>query len=519
MKLKSRFRLVDLLSILLLTICSGSLVLVATSSGPGISPDSISYVPGAQSLAAGNGVLDYTGDHLSTFPPGVSILMSLLLRVGLDLEVAAITLNLIMLAATVALSYVLACLTLRDRLWAILVTTIYIVSRATTEIFSMVWSEPVFTPLALATMLLLVIGYRRRNISMTIACAVGVMMAVAVSVRYSGALLVVASAIVVVFTPPRKLDRKLARGAALVVPSLIVLGVVGTLNRAQGDGYFGARYPSSRSLQGTIQSAVDAIGSTLIWRGTTSVTILVGSVVVTMAVVGAWWGLIRRQSSIVLATFTGVYLVGLTIGQSSTRLDDASERLGYPVYLPLLILAAWGLRVMMSTVRSQMHSRWPLLTPRTLRALTVAPAVLLEVAIVTVGFVNALRFAIQGHDEGIGYNSRTVSQSTEARLLSNIPPTETVASNEPWLVYWLRPDAKTIPLPPSPNDWPQERLIRDQQRIEHELIQSPEIWGVEIQGGSDVREPIESPLFLATVVTRDEPIDRAALTLYRIQRR
>ena len=264
---------------------------------------------------------------------------------------------------------------------------------------------------------------------------------------------------------------------------------------------------------------MDAIGSTLIWRGTTSVTILVGSAVATMAVVGAWRGMIRRQSSIVLATFTGVYLVGLTIGQSSTRLDDASERLGYPVYLPLLILAAWGLRVMMSTVRSQMHSRWPLLTPRTLRALTVAPAVLLEVAIVTVGFVNALRFAIQGHDEGIGYNSRTVSQSTEARLLSNIPPTETVASNEPWLVYWLRPDAKSIPLPPSPNDWPQERLIRDQQRIEHELIQSPEIWGVEIQGGSDVREPIESSLFLANVVTRDESADGDALTLYRIQRK
>ena len=519
MELKSRFRLVDLLSIFLLTICSGSLVLVATSSGPGISPDSISYVSGARSLAAGNGVLDCTGDHLSTFPPGLSILMSLLLRVGLDLEVAAIALNLIMLTATVALSYVLACLTLRDRLWAILVTTVFIVSRATTEIFSMVWSEPVFTPLALATMILLVIGYRRRNISMTIACAVGVITAVAVSVRYSGALLVVASAIVVVFTPPRRLDRKLARGAALVVPSLVVLGVVGTLNRAHGDGYFGARYPSSRSLQGTIQSAVDAIGSTLIWRGTTSVTILVGSVVVSMAVVGAWWGLMRRRSSIVLAIFTGVYLVGLAISQSSTRLDDASERLGYPVYLPLLILTACGVRVMMSTVQSQMHSRWPSLTPQTLRAITLAPAVLLAVAIVMVGFMNALRFALQAHDEGIGYNSRAVSQSTEARLLTDLPPTETVASDEPWLVYWLRPDAKSIPLPPSPNDWPQERLIRDRQRIERALIQSPEIWGVELEGGFDVREPIESPLFSTTVVARDELVDGDKLTLYRIQRK
>jgi uncharacterized membrane protein YiaA len=264
---------------------------------------------------------------------------------------------------------------------------------------------------------------------------------------------------------------------------------------------------------------VDAIGSTLIWRGTTSGTILVGSVVVTMAVVGAWWGLIQRRSSIVLAVFTGVYLVGLTISQSSTRLDDASERLGYPVYLPLLILAAWGVRVMMSTVQSQMHSRWPSLTPQTLRAITIAPAVLLAVAIVMVGFMNAWRFAIQAHDEGIGYNSRAVSQSTQARLLADIPPTETVASNDPWLVYWLRPDAKSLPLIPSPNDWPQERLMRDRQRIEHVLIQSPGIWGVVIEGGSAVQEPIESRSFFATVVTRDESVDGDTLTLYRIQRK
>ena len=107
----------------------------------------------------------------------------------------------------------------------------------------------------------------------------------------------------------------------------------------------------------------------------------------------------------------------------------------------------------------------------------------------------------------------------QARPLTDIPPTETVASKEPWLVYWLRPDAKSTPLPPSPNDWPQERLTRDQQRIEEELTKDPKIWGVVIGEGSDVREPIESPAFSATVVTRDGLIDGDTLTLYRIQRR
>ena len=154
-----------------------------------------------------------------------------------------------------------------------------------------------------------------------------------------------------------------------------------------------------------------------------------------------------------------------------------------------------------------------------MRVITITPAILLAVALVTVGFVNALRFAIQGHDGGIGYNSGSVSQSTQARLLTDIPPTETVASNEPWLVYWLRPDAKSFPLPPSPKDWPQERLTRDQQRIEHELNRDPEIWGVVIDEGPDVREPIKSPTYSANLVPRDEQIAGDRLTLYRIKRR
>ena len=103
--------------------------------------------------------------------------------------------------------------------------------------------------------------------------------------------------------------------------------------------------------------------------------------------------------------------------------------------------------------------------------------------------------------------------------MADIPPTETVASNEPWLVYWLRPDARSLPLPPSLNEWPQERLTRDQQRIEEALTKDPEIWGVVISKGSDVREPIESPSSSATVVTRVESVDGDKMTLYRIKRR
>ena len=107
----------------------------------------------------------------------------------------------------------------------------------------------------------------------------------------------------------------------------------------------------------------------------------------------------------------------------------------------------------------------------------------------------------------------------QAPLLADVPLTEAVASNEPWLVYWLRPDARSLPLPPSPNDWPQERLTRDQQRIEEELTKDPEIWGIVVSEGSDVREPIESSSFSANVVTRDESVDGGKMTLYRITRR
>ena len=55
---------------LVMALVPVALVLLATASGPGTSPDSISYSTGALSLSQGISLRDFSGDYLATFPPG-----------------------------------------------------------------------------------------------------------------------------------------------------------------------------------------------------------------------------------------------------------------------------------------------------------------------------------------------------------------------------------------------------------------------------------------------------------------
>ena len=83
--------------------------LVATFRyGTGLTPDSVTYVNGARSLAAGAG---YTasGHAITDFPPGYSWVLSLGEHTGVHAVDAARGLSVVALAATLILGYVLLC--------------------------------------------------------------------------------------------------------------------------------------------------------------------------------------------------------------------------------------------------------------------------------------------------------------------------------------------------------------------------------------------------------------------------
>jgi hypothetical protein len=462
---KTFFSRVDILIALALPLLPVILVILATANGIGVSPDSVTYAAAAESFAA-NGVLrDFTGDDLSLFPPGLPILVGALVSVGLPLATASLSLNIVSLVVTIVIGYSLARFALPSRLWATAVTAVFAWSRTTTEIFSMLWSEPVFTMITTTTALLVVRAYRIQRLTPPVTLVIGLLMAVALSLRYSAIFLILAVTLTSMLIGYPNGRNRVSRLSIVAGPSVLTLVATGYRNLHNGHGFLGDRFPSSITLQGSFQSSIDTVGSLLSWRGSIGIPVILGTVIIVLAVVGGWWSIVKKCPATPLTLIVSLYLAGLIASQSTTRLDAASERLVYPVYLPLLILAANGLWVSYKTVQTQIRGRWPSITPNSLRLVTSVPIALAAVTLISLGLLNSARFSLDGYRNGIGYNSVEIQNSTLAIFLRGIEPEIFVVTNNPWLVAWLRPGSQTLPMAPDSNERPSDRILRDEERI------------------------------------------------------
>lgn len=332
-----------------------TLVLFATANGPGPSPDSVSYSAGAVSLAQKMGLRDFSGDYLATFPPGLSIILYLIMTTRLSTDLAAVSLNVVMLVVTVILGYTIARIVLPSRMAAVVLLIVFAWSRSTIEVFSMLWSEPTFTALTITSVLLIVRAFKRASLSPLIAVMLGIVIASIVSIRYSGVLFAIGVVLASMTIAAPSMRVRILRLVFIAGPCLVVLAVIVLNNIRNGHGYFGDRYPSNRGPQGTVVPATDALGPSVIWRGSTSLTVLIGSTIIIFEFVGAWFGLISRLPTTPLGLIVLIYAVGLIVSQTATRLDDASERLAYLIYFPLLILVAFGIRAMTLSVRADLR--------------------------------------------------------------------------------------------------------------------------------------------------------------------
>ena len=61
----------------LIAAAAGLLTIVATSRGPGLSPDSMEYITGGVNLANGSGITGTDGAPITVFPPALSVVAAL----------------------------------------------------------------------------------------------------------------------------------------------------------------------------------------------------------------------------------------------------------------------------------------------------------------------------------------------------------------------------------------------------------------------------------------------------------
>ena len=331
-----------------LAVVSFVLTLVATRHGPGVSPDSVSYLSSARSLARQGTVLDFDGSPLTYWPPGFPALLAAFEFIGVKGTDASRMLNSAMLAATVVLCYVLLRRHVRSPWTTMFGVAAVAVSPALLRTSDMVWSEPTFTMLVVATVLLLENACRTRR-ALPIALA-GLVVSCAVLVRYLGFALT-AGGIVALFlaSVDREEDRwQAARRGAAAAAWFTVCAFMGPMlwaarNLSQGEPAFGRRTGAAVGGATVVQGELATIGRLFVPEGVPDrLSELLGLAV--LAVVGV--GLVvafrdRRERTmtplfaVLIGLFAAAFVSRVTAG------SDINPRILAPAYPLLVVLALW----------------------------------------------------------------------------------------------------------------------------------------------------------------------------------
>jgi hypothetical protein len=439
--------------------------------GLGISQDSVSYVAAARSFGESGQFLTFTGEPLTLFPPGLSFVLGMAEAVGWSATSAAVLLNVLCGALLILATYALARRALGSA-WAALAAAAFVsMSSTTIHVLAMVWSEPLFSVLVLAVLLLLSGAISRGAVSVRVVVLVAVAVSAATLVRYIGFVLIPVAGLGAWLA--MRAGRASARWRTVVVIMLASsLGLLTAVarNLSLGSGALGERYPAARSLQGAISDTVLQLGSYVAPPESTMLTIEAGVVVVVLLITGAWLALVRRNAQVTLiAGYVAVYWAAMLWSQATTRLDSATDRLAFPVFAPMVILVIFAVVAVADAIvdharRFFAESPSPRLRsngPTTARVGAWVVIGALAVSALGLSLLHGVRFVGSTDEERLSLASASSLASPLAQAVRDLPGAPGLASNDPWRMYWVAGRGPVLPLPPDPAEWPAERVARD----------------------------------------------------------
>ena len=441
------------------------MIVLASSIGPGISPDSVSYAAAATSFADTGRLITYDGSPLTLFPPGLSVILGALMALGVSLDLATIALNAVATGVTVATTFYLARLVLRSSGWALGAMAVVALSASTIRIGSFLWTEPVFTALVTVLLLLLARGVALSRFSWPVVVTMGVLVSVATTFRYVG---VVAVPVVAAFVAWRGGWQRYPKGLAVGLISLLGFFAVALRNLSNGAPPLGERYPGSVGVEGALQGLIRTWGEYIAPEQTTSLTVVVGAALAVVVLLGVWVAVISRNvAGLALAVFVLVYWSAIVFSQVGTRLDIDSERFGAPVLAPTVIIVLLAIRTLLGAMAKQLD-RSRLVDERTAHTLLSASALILAVAVGSLSVFHSVQFVADGRGNGLGLNAASVANSDIARAAVSTPRGLAIVTNDPWTVWWNR-GGVVLSYPPSRTDWPDSRIESDVERIQDAL--------------------------------------------------
>lgn len=231
--LRSRKSLARLVAALIAGILAAALVLAITvPPGPGLDPDSASYLGAAESLASGRGyripISDWqqrdSTSALSHFPPGYPTLITLPIIVGAQPKNAARVVNAVAAFIVVALALWLVA-SVSGLMAGIAVVLALIAMPPLVEVHLSVLSEATFLACIVAALVAMVNAAQRTDerAKLQLALIAGIAAAAAMITRYAGAASVAAVCLWMLLLHGTPIAR-LRRAVTASVPAIVIVG-------------------------------------------------------------------------------------------------------------------------------------------------------------------------------------------------------------------------------------------------------------------------------------------------------
>ncbi len=419
---------------------------IATRHGAGMSPDSVTYLSAARNLASGHGYTDFTGQALTTFPPGYPALVAVINVLGLSIATGARIVNAVSFAAIVILAGALVRRHTSSPFVAVGTTLLVAVSPAMINVASNAWSEPLFCALVLAFILALEDAAAPARPVRSLALA-GVLVGLAVLVRYAGlSLLIVGSLTLVVSTYReglRAVSHRLAvfLGAGIALPALWILR-----NATSGTRFIlGPRVPAPGSWFSFVGRFLDGAKGLFTSGGVVTAATLVGLLLGSGALVAyrARWGRpdrtgSRRSGVLPLVIYVAVY-AAVVISAGKTAGASVDQRIVAPIYVPALILGAVLLDVLLAQPARVVGRRWAAVVPG-----------LVGLIAVTYVASTGVSFASVAWNNGTAARGYTQQSSDRFQLVDSVEALNRralVATNRPWTLFEATGRQPIVPSP------------------------------------------------------------------------
>ena len=436
----TRQRLASFITLSLIAVIGVILVLRATSNGLGLSDDSIAYIAGARSMAAGDGYREAwlaSNQPVTHFPPGFSSVLAFFGLFGADPLRAARWVNALLFGLNAALLGILGWRMTPSLTAGVILAALFVASGEMFSVHAVAMSEPLFIFLSLLAFWMFDLYFERDHHWLWL-LACGTFVGMAYLTRYAGLALVATfvAALLILHTNWKKRLSSIGIFLASVIPWVLGWSIRNRLIAGNATNRAFAWHPlTSENINPGLRVFADFLIPIESWRREVvqqtgiveAMIVLVLGGVFVWVIVTAWRYVSNpqqertgKEAREVLSFTTGLYIFAyLASIVFSMLMFDAATKFRLRILAPVLV----SLLILLVVFGIWMRSRR--------REIVVALTLLvLGVSI----YKQSITFNTWAKTE-LGYASFQWYDSKAMDYLSELPDDVMIYTNEPGAVY------------------------------------------------------------------------------------